>query len=200
MAVSGFSGAGKGTIMKKMLEKYPHYALSVSATTRQPREGEQEGVDYFYKSEEEFQRMIENEELLEYAGYVGHYYGTPKAYVEKMLESGRNVLLEIEVQGALKVKEKNPDMLLAFVVAPSVEEIRNRLNGRGTESKQVIEERMAQIKREVQIIPKYDYLIVNEDVDRSVEVLNNIVESERCKVEKNREFIEKLEKEINGGK
>ncbi len=200
MAVSGFSGAGKGTIMKKMLEKYPHYALSVSATTRQPREGEQEGVDYFYKSEEEFQRMIENEELLEYAGYVGHYYGTPKAYVEKMLESGRNVLLEIEVQGALKVKEKNPDMLLAFVVAPSVEEIRNRLNGRGTESKQVIEERMAQIKREVQIIPKYDYLIVNEDVDRSVEILNNIVESERCKVEKNREFIEKLEKEINGGK
>lgn len=200
MAVSGFSGAGKGTIMKKMLEKYPHYALSVSATTRQPREGEQEGVDYFYKSEEEFQRMIENEELLEYAGYVGHYYGTPRAYVEKMLKSGRNVLLEIEVQGALKVKEKNPDMLLAFVVAPSVEEIRNRLNGRGTESEQVIEERMAQIKREVQIIPKYDYLIVNEDVDRSVEILNNIVESERCKVEKNREFIEKLEKEINGGK
>lgn len=199
IAVSGFSGAGKGTIMKRLLDKYPGYALSVSVTTRDPRDGEREGIEYFFKTEDEFKTMIQNGELLEYAGYVGHYYGTPKKYVEEMQTNGKNVLLEIEVQGALKVKKANPDTVMIFVVAPSVKEIENRLNSRGTESKEKIAERMEQIKREIKSISEYDYLIVNEDIEKSVDLINNIVEAERTKVKNKKYFINKLSEEINGG-
>lgn len=199
IAVSGFSGAGKGTIMKRLLDKYPGYALSVSATTRDPRDGEREGIEYFFKTEDEFKTMIQNGELLEYAGYVGHYYGTPKKYVEEMQTNGKNVLLEIEVQGALKVKKANPDTVMIFVVAPSVKEIENRLNSRGTESKEKIAERMEQIKREIKSISEYDYLIVNEDIEKSVDLISNIVEAERTKVKNKKYFINKLSEEINGG-
>ncbi len=199
IAVSGFSGAGKGTIMKRLLDKYPGYALSVSATTRDPRDGEIEGREYFFKTEDEFKNMIQNGELLEYAGYVGHYYGTPKKYVEEMQADGKNVLLEIEVQGALKVKKANPDTVMIFVVAPSVKEIENRLNCRGTESKEKIAERMEQIKREIKSISEYDYLIINEDIEKSVDLINNIVEAELTKVKNKKCFINKLSEEINGG-
>ena len=135
IVVSGFSGAGKGTLMKRLLEKYEErYALSVSATTRQPREGERDGIEYFFKTKEEFEKMIAKEELIEYARYVENYYGTPRAYVEQMLEAGKDVILEIEIQGALKVKKAFPDTLLLFVVPPSAEELKHRLVGRGTES------------------------------------------------------------------
>ncbi|MDY3714527.1 MAG: guanylate kinase, partial [Blautia sp.] len=127
--VSGFSGAGKGTLMKRLLEKYDCYALSVSATTRAPRDGEEHGREYFFHTKEEFEELILQDALIEYAKYVDNYYGTPKSYVEKQLEAGKDVILEIEIQGALKVKEKLPDTLLLFVTPPSAEELKRRLEG-----------------------------------------------------------------------
>ena len=132
IVVSGFSGAGKGTIMKELLEKYDNYALSVSATTRKPRPGEEEGKAYFFKTREEFEKMIAKDELIEYARYVENYYGTPRMYVEEQLKAGKDVILEIEIQGALKVKEKFPDTLLLFVTPPTAAELKRRLAGRGT--------------------------------------------------------------------
>ena len=143
IVVSGFSGAGKGTLMKELMRKYPeNYALSISATTRGPRDGEVDGREYFFLSREKFEKMIANNELIEYAKYVENYYGTPRAYVEKMLDEGKDVILEIEIQGALKVKEKFPDTLLMFVTPPNARELKSRLVGRGTETMEVIESRM----------------------------------------------------------
>ena len=138
IVVSGFSGSGKGTIMKELLKRYDNYALSVSATTRQPREGEVEGKEYFFKTREEFEKMIAKEELIEYARYVNNYYGTPRAYVEEQLDSGKDVILEIELQGALKIKKKFPEALLLFVSPPSANELNRRLVNPGTETKVVI--------------------------------------------------------------
>ena len=144
IVVSGFSGAGKGTLMKELMKRYEEtYALSVSATTRNPREGEVDGREYFFKTTEEFEKMIAKEELIEYARYVENYYGTPRTYVEQQLEAGKDVILEIEIQGALKVKERFPDTLLLFVTPPSAKELRRRLVGRGTETMEVIESRLA---------------------------------------------------------
>ena len=143
IVVSGFSGAGKGTLMKELMKRYEEtYALSVSATTRNPREGEVDGREYFFKTTEEFEKMIAKEELIEYARYVENYYGTPRTYVEQQLEAGKDVILEIEIQGALKVKERFPDTLLLFVTPPSAKELRRRLVGRGTETMEVIESRL----------------------------------------------------------
>ena len=138
IVVSGFSGAGKGTVMRALLEKYDNYALSISATTRNPREGEVDGREYFFKTTEEFEKMIAQDELIEYARYVNNYYGTPKAYVEEQLAAGKDVILEIEIQGALKIKKKFPEAVLIFVTPPSAGELRNRLAGRGTETPEKI--------------------------------------------------------------
>ena len=147
IVVSGFSGAGKGTIMRALLDKYEEtYALSVSATTRDPRPGEVEGREYFF---EEFEKMIAKEDLIEYAKYVDNYYGTPRTYVEEQLERGRDVILEIEIQGALKVKEKFPETLLLFVTPPSAAELKRRLEGRGTETPEVIASRMKRARRNI---------------------------------------------------
>lgn len=151
IVVSGFSGSGKGTIMRELLKKYDNYALSVSATTRVPRPGEEEGREYFFKSTEEFEKMIAKDELIEYARYVDNYYGTPRVYVEEQLEAGKDVVLEIEIQGALKVKEKFPDTLLLFVTPPSAQELRSRLVGRGTETMDVIEYRMSRAKEKPKV-------------------------------------------------
>ena len=176
IVVSGFSGAGKGTLMKRLLEKYEErYALSVSATTRQPREGERDGIEYFFKTKEEFEKMIAKEELIEYARYVENYYGTPRAYVEQMLEAGKDVILEIEIQGALKVKKAFPDTLLLFVVPPSAEELKHRLVGRGTESMEVIESRLKRAVEESAGMEQYDYLIVNDDLEICVEEIHQII-------------------------
>ena len=162
IVLSGFSGSGKGTIMKELMKKYSEqYALSISATTRSPRPGETDGVEYFFKTKEQFEKMIADDELIEYAKYVDNYYGTPKAYVEEQLAAGKDVILEIEIQGALKVKEKFPDTLLMFVTPPSAEELKNRLVGRGTEEMSVIESRLSRAVEEAQGIEAYDYLIVN---------------------------------------
>ena len=138
LVISGFAGTGKGTLVHELLEKYDNYALSVSATTRSPRPGEVDGVHYFFKSKEEFEEMIHENRLIEYASYVENYYGTPKEYVRQQLENGKDVILEIEIQGALKIKEQFPDTLLLFMVPPSASVLEERLRGRGTETDEVV--------------------------------------------------------------
>lgn len=197
--VSGFSGAGKGTIMKELLAKYEqNYALSISATTRAPRPGEKDGVEYFFKSREEFEKMIAAGELIEYAQYVGNYYGTPKAYVGKQLEAGRDVILEIEIQGALKVREQFPDALLLFVTPPSADELKRRLIGRGTESMEVIENRLARALEEAEGLEEYDYLVVNDVLEECVEEVHEIIRNEHYRVSRNAENIREMREELKG--
>lgn len=197
IVVSGFSGAGKGTLMKELLKKYPDdYALSISATSRKPREGEQEGVEYFFKTREEFEKMIEGEELVEYAQYVGNYYGTPKAYVEEQLEAGKDVILEIEIQGALKIKEKFPQTVLMFVTPPSAEELKNRLVGRGTEDMETIERRLSRAVEEAEGIEAYDYLVVNDILELCVEEMHQIISNEHTRISRNLPAIEQMREEL----
>ena len=196
LVVSGFAGSGKGTIMNELLAKYDNYALSVSATTREPREGEVEGVHYFFKTKEEFEKMIENGELLEHANYVGNYYGTPKAYVEEQLSAGKDVILEIEVQGGLNVRRIYPDAMLVFVLPPNVKEIKNRLIKRGTESDEMIRKRMERGSEEAQIINQYDYLMVNDDLEECVKRLHYTVQSARCAVKRNLDFVEDIKNQF----
>ncbi len=194
--VSGFAGTGKGTLMKKLLEYYDTYALSVSATTRAPRPGEEEGVSYFFVSKEKFEDMIERDELLEYACYVGNYYGTPKSYVEEQLEKGKDVILEIEIQGALKIKEKFPDALLLFVVPPSAEELEERLKGRGTETSDVIAKRLSRAAEEAEGIEKYDYIVMNDELERCTEELHGIIRAAHYTPSRKSDFINRLRTEL----
>ena len=206
VVVSGFSGSGKGTIMKRLMSEYgTDYALSVSATTRAPREGEVHGVDYFYVSVEEFEAMIEKGDLIEYAKYVSNYYGTPKAYVNEQLEAGKNVILEIEIQGALKIKEKFKDTVLMFVSAPSAGEIKNRLVGRNTETQDVIDARMKRAYEESLGVEEYDYLVINDELETCVACVNNIIQNERNqkaeenaahRVSANIDFINNIREEL----
>ena len=199
VVVSGFSGSGKGTIMKELLKKYPEqYALSISATTRQPREGETDGVEYFFKETKEFEQMIADGELLEYAQYVDNYYGTPKAYVEKQLADGKDVILEIEIQGALKVKKKFPDTLLLFVTPPSVDVLRERLIGRGTEDAETVKKRLGRAIEEADGVEEYDYLVVNDDLDTCVEEVHSIIQAEKLRVSRNINFINEIKSELKG--
>lgn len=198
IVVSGFSGAGKGTIMKALLERYDNYALSISATTRNPRPGEEEGKAYFFKTTEEFEKMIAKDELIEYARYVDNYYGTPRAYVEEQLEAGKDVILEIEIQGALKVKEKFPETLLLFVTPPTAKELKHRLVGRGTETMDVIEFRMNRAKEEAEGMDKYDYLIVNDVLAECVEEVHRIIQGEHRRSFRNQAFIEHMKEELKG--
>ena len=194
--LSGFAGSGKGTIIRELLAKYDNYALSVSATTRAPREGEVEGVHYFFKTEEEFKEMIAKGELLEYANYVGNYYGTPRAYVKDQLSQGKNVILEIETEGALSIKREYPDAVLVFVMPPSVNEIYNRLKGRGTETEEVIAKRMKKAGVEISVVDRYDYLMINDVLSESVEAFNAIVTSQQMTVSRNRDYINDKKKEF----
>ena len=196
--VSGFSGAGKGTIMKRLMEKYDNYALSVSATTRAPRPGEEEGREYFFRTVEEFEKMIAKEQLIEYAKYVDNYYGTPRAYVEEQLEAGKDVILEIEIQGALKVKEKFPETLLLFVTPPSARELKDRLVKRGTESMEVILSRMERAREEAKGMDRYDYLVINDVLEDCVDEVHRIIQGEHRKRFRNMDFIEKMRHELKG--
>ena len=193
--VSGFSGAGKGTVMKRLIQKYDDYALSISVTTRKPREGERDGIEYFFKTKEEVETMIENDEFLEYARYVDNYYGTPRFYVEEMLAKGKNVILEIEIQGAMQIKAKNPEAVLVFVTPPSFEELRNRLVGRGTETADVIESRLRRASEEAEGMSSNDYILVNDQVEDCVDRLHQIILSERAKAQRNEEFINTIRQE-----
>lgn len=195
--VSGFSGAGKGTIMKELLKRHPDtYALSISATTRNPRPGETDGVEYFFRTREEFEQMIAEDALIEYAQYVGNYYGTPKAYVEEQLLAGKNVILEIEIQGALKVKEKFPDTLLLFVTPPSAEELKNRLVGRGTETMDVVMSRLNRANEEAEGIEQYDYLVINDVLEDAAEEVHQIIQNEHYRVSRNETSIEMMRNEL----
>ena len=177
IVVSGFSGAGKGTIVKKIIEENDNYALSISMTTREPRKGEKEGVSYFFVSKERFEDAISNGELVEYANYVGNYYGTPKKYVEDMIESGKDVILEIEMQGAMQVKTRFPDAVLVFVTPPNADELKRRLMSRGTESEEVVNKRMKRAYEESAFVDRYDYLLVNDDLDKCVKELHMLIEA-----------------------
>ena len=196
VVVSGFSGAGKGTVMKRLMEKYDDYALSVSATTRKPRPGEEDGREYFFRTRDEFEKLIEEDALLEYARYVENYYGTPRSYVEEQLKAGRNVILEIEIQGALKVKKRFPDALLLFVTPPSAEELRKRLVGRGTETLEVINARLARAAEEASGMEAYDYLLVNDDLDRCVEEMHNLIQLQHRKTCYHLDFLSRMREEL----
>ena len=195
VVVSGFSGAGKGTIMKSLMAKYDNYALSISATTRNPRPGEEDGREYFFRTKEEFEEMIRQDQLIEYAQYVENYYGTPRAYVEEQLSQGRDVILEIEIQGARKMKEKFPEAVLVFVTAPSMEELRERLVGRGTETKEVIHQRLARAAQEAEGVEEYDYLLVNDQLDQAVDRLHEIIQSEHFAMKRNLAFIRQTQEQ-----
>ena len=198
IVVSGFSGAGKGTIMKEIMRRYDNYTLSISATTRKPRPGEEDGREYFFKTVEEFEKMIAKDELREYARYVDNYYGTPRAYVEEQLEAGKDVILEIEIQGALKVKENFPQTLLLFVTPPTAGELRERLKGRGTETEDVIDFRMNRAKEEALGMDRYDYLLINDMVDECVEEMHQIIRGEHRRSYRNMAFIERMKEELKG--
>ena len=190
--VSGPSGTGKGTICKALLEKRDDVVLSVSATSRSPRPGEENGVHYFFLTEEEFRNNIDNGQMLEHAVFCGNYYGTPKAYVEEMLAAGKNVILEIEVQGAMQVRAKHPEGVYVFVMPPSLQELRERLVGRGTEALEVVEQRLKTAEREFGYIEKYNYIVVNDDIDVAVNRFSAIIDAERCRMERNIEFIKEV--------
>ena len=197
IVVSGFSGAGKGTLMKELLKRYDNYALSVSMTTRVPREGEVDGESYFFVDKETFERTIAEDGLIEYASYCGNYYGTPREYVEKCLQDGRDVILEIEIQGALKVKEKFPETLLLFVMPPSAAELKRRLEGRGTESPEVIRERLVRASEEAEGIENYEYLIINDDLDECVREMHDIINAARRNPVRNRHLIADMRSELD---
>ena len=194
--VSGFSGAGKGTLMKGLLSKYDNYALSVSMTTRAPRPGEVDGREYFFITKEQFEKNIADGKLIEHAQYVGNYYGTPKDYVFEQLDAGKDVLLEIEIQGALQIKERFPEALLLFVTTKDEQTLVNRLKGRGTEEEDVILKRLRRAAEESEGIEEYEYLIINDDLDACIEDMNDIIQKAKLKADRNKEFIEKIRKEL----
>ena len=198
IVVSGFAGSGKGTLMKEIMEQYDNYALSISATTRKPRGMEIDGKEYFFKSVEEFEKMIAEGELIEYANYVGNYYGTPKAYVESQLAAGKDVILEIEIQGALKVKKQFPETLLLFVTPPNAKILKERLVGRGTETTEVVEMRMNRACEEAEGIESYDYILVNDDLQTCVMQMHHIIQSEHYRTNRNASFIEQIRNELKG--
>lgn len=196
VVVSGFSGSGKGTLMKALMEKYQQYALSISATTRQPRAGEVDGREYFFVSREAFQKMIEENALIEYAQYVENYYGTPREYVEKQLAAGRDVILEIEIQGALRIREQYPDALLLFVTPPSAEELKRRLIGRGTESEEVIEARLRRAVEEAKGVEAYDYIVVNDQLEACTERLHQLIEAQHSRIGLQKDFLDQIRQEL----
>ncbi|MED3647018.1 guanylate kinase [Halalkalibacterium halodurans] len=184
IVLSGPAGVGKGTVCSALRKHDTNIQYSVSATTRAPRKGEVDGVNYFFKSREQFEAMIEKEELLEWAEYVGNYYGTPIQYVRDTIDSGKDIILEIEVQGALKVRERFPEGVFIFLMPPSLAELRSRIVGRGTETEEVINKRMNVAKEEIEMMKKYDYVVENDEVELAVERIKAIVIAEHCKRER----------------
>ena len=197
LVVSGPSGAGKGTICKALLNKNEQIKLSVSATTRKPRNGEVHGVNYFFIEKEEFTKMIENGEFLEYAQIYDNFYGTPKAAIIECLEKGQDVILEIEMQGARQIKEVYPEGVFIFVLPPSLEELKSRIVGRGTETQEEIEKRFSCAFEEINQIVNYDYFIVNEDIEKSVSDVEAIICAEKNKVTRYKNnIIDKFKEEL----
>ena len=192
IVISGPSGAGKSSVVNRAIQGREDMCFSTSVTTRAPRPGEVDGKDYFFIDQARFQEMVDKGELLEHAGYVAHSYGTPKAYVEKQIEAGFNVILDIEVQGARQVKEKKPDAVLVFILPPSMEELRSRLIKRGTDSAEVIEARLTRAREELKEASLYDYIIINDKLDEAAADFAAILQAERCRYAQRRGFVEQL--------
>ncbi len=192
IVVSGPSGVGKGTVLKEYLNSRDGITYSVSATTRQPRPGEENGIHYYFLSREEFERTAAEGGMLEYASYNGNYYGTPKAPVEQQRNQGNDVVLEIEVQGALQVKKSCPDALLIFVAPPSFEELKNRLTGRQTEDAKTVENRLNIARQELMCAGEYDYIIVNDTVEQAVRRLGQIISANRYNKNNMKEFLDEV--------
>lgn len=182
--LSGPSGVGKGTVRKALFDQSTDLRYSISMTTRDPREGEVDGVDYFFKSRDEFEKLISEGQLIEHAEYVGNYYGTPRQYVEQTLNEGKDVFLEIEVQGALKVRENFPEGVFVFLIPPSLEELKDRIVNRGTETEEKVKNRLKAAKEEIDMMDAYDYVVVNDQIDNAVTKVKSIVASEHCKRER----------------
>jgi len=191
IVISGPSGAGKGTLCKKYLENSPETFLSISATTRLPREGEADGRDYYFQDESGFSYMIENNELLEWASFCGNYYGTPRQAVEEKLAQGQDVILEIDVAGAMKVMGTYPDGLFVFVIPPGRDVLYKRLEKRASESSETIENRVEQSKRELTFVHRYHYLVINDDLDEALIDLQTVIRAEKMRVSRNLKYIEK---------
>ncbi len=191
--ISGPSGVGKGTVCKRLLERRRDVKLSVSVTTRAPREGETEGVSYFFRTEEQFKKMIEQDEFLEYMCVFGkNHYGTPRAYVEEQRALGNDVILEIDVQGALSVKQRCADAVMIFIAPPSLDVLKKRLAGRGTETQEAIERRFAEAERELAKAELYDYVIINDSLNKAVEDMESVFAAERLRTANNPELINNL--------
>ncbi|WP_156043249.1 guanylate kinase [Paenibacillus sp. UNC451MF] len=197
IVLSGPSGVGKGTVCKALRQCAPDLIYSVSATTREPRQGEVDGVNYFFKSREQFQQLIEEDQMLEWAEYVGNYYGTPRKFVEETLLAGNDIILEIEVQGALKVKQKFPEGVFIFLLPPSMDELENRIVGRGTESEESIRNRMSVAMDEIRLMEHYDYAIVNDHVENACSRIQSIIVAEHCRKEKVVNKIKQWMAEVN---
>lgn len=189
IVISGPSGAGKGTICKALLEKHKEIMLSVSATTRNPREGEVDGVNYHFLSRDEFVSRIEKDDFLEHAEVYGNYYGTPKSDVQKILDSGRDVILEIDIQGALKVKEQSEEGVFIFILPPSMEELKQRIIKRGSETPESLMTRFKSAYKEINYVSKYNYAVVNDTVEKAVEKIEGILLAEKCRVDRLKETI-----------
>lgn len=195
VVVSGFSGVGKGTVVRKLVDKYD-YSLSVSATTRSPRPGETDGVEYHFKTVQEFQHLIDYNGFIEWAQYVENYYGTPRKFVEDELAAGHVVILEIEVQGAMHIKEQYPDAVLVFITAPDAQTLKSRLEGRGTEDAKVISKRLKRAYEETEDMSQYDYLVVNDDLDTCVEDLHSVIQAESFLTAKHEAYMKQIKDEL----
>lgn len=184
IVLSGPAGVGKGTVCTALRSRMPELVYSVSATTRQPRPGEIDGVNYFFKTKEQFVELIQEDAMLEYAEYVGNYYGTPRSFVEETLASGKNVILEIEVQGAVKVKEKFPEAIMVFLLPPSLDELKARITGRGTETLDTINTRMNVATQEMSLLSHYDYAVMNDQIEVACDKIRSIIIAENCRRER----------------
>ncbi len=196
IVISGFSGAGKGTVVKGLVEKYG-YSLSISATTRAPRPGEVDGKDYYFKTQDEFRTLIDYNGFIEWAQYVDNYYGTPRKFVEEEMAAGRDVILEIEVQGAAIVKKQYPDASLIFVTTKDVKTLKERLTGRGSETEEQVNKRIRRAAEEAKLIGNYDYIVVNDEINACIDTVNSVILSEKCKKEKKVKLIRDLQNEFN---